>query len=43
MKEFPALIKLLKSGYELVVYSLEDVPQGVEFKVLGRNYKCRRP
>jgi hypothetical protein len=32
--EYPALIRLAVSGYELIVYSLLDVPRGVSFEVV---------
>lgn len=36
LNEFPALIRLSVSGYELIVYSFEDIPRGVSFIVLER-------
>lgn len=42
MNEFPAFIKLKVSGYELVAYSLADIPRGCEYVVLGRNVRMKK-
>lgn len=42
MNEFPAFIRLKISGYELIAFSLADIPRGVEFIVLGRNVRFKR-
>lgn len=42
MNEFPAFIRLKASGYELVAYSLADIPQGVDYVVLGRRVKYKK-
>lgn len=36
VNEFPALIRLRLSGYELIVYGFEDIPRGCSFDVLER-------
>jgi hypothetical protein len=42
MNEFPAFIRLKISGYELIAFSLADIPRGVEFIVIGRNVKFKK-
>lgn len=42
MKEFPAFIRLKTSGYELIVNSVHDIPQGVAYVVLGRNVQYKK-
>jgi len=34
--EFPALIRLRLSGYELIVYGFEDIPRGVSYDIIER-------
>lgn len=42
MSEFPAFIRLKASGYELIAYSLADIPQGVAYVVIGHRVKYKK-